>query len=192
MDETEGVRKGSAAPSSTDQDKRISHNLIRHILGEIMSRDQGAWQAGGSAAEISKDLKDPLGSKAPSLHCLWPSPRATSVGAWKTEHYPPKDSQLLRVASCYLKYKKLRQSAKLKVLFSNSPMVTGYDGGLRKTQLVIEDEDPHFLHLSGSVDGFWFHCTLGRGTAETNSEPWQAVFLIGQRRPPPPSLAPSA
>lgn len=41
MDETEGVRKGSAAPSSTDQDKRRSHNLIRHILAEIMSRDQG-------------------------------------------------------------------------------------------------------------------------------------------------------
>lgn len=42
MDETEGVRKGSAAPSGTDQDKRISHNLTRHILAEIMSRDLGA------------------------------------------------------------------------------------------------------------------------------------------------------
>lgn len=31
-----------------------------------------------------------------------------------------------------------------------------------------------------------FHCPLGRGMAETNLKPWQAVFLIGQL----PTLAP--
>lgn len=34
MDEMEGMRKGSAAPPGTDQNKRISHNLTRHISAE--------------------------------------------------------------------------------------------------------------------------------------------------------------
>lgn len=59
MDETMGMEEGSAAPPGADQDKRINHNLFRHILAEIMSRDQGTCQPGGSAAEISKDPEDP-------------------------------------------------------------------------------------------------------------------------------------
>lgn len=57
------VGEGPAAPPGTDQDKRINPHLFSHVLAEIMSRDQGTWQAGGFSAEISKDPRDPCGSK---------------------------------------------------------------------------------------------------------------------------------
>lgn len=62
MDETEGVGEGSAAPPGTGQDKRLNHN-ISHVLAEIISRNQGTWQAGDPSAGISKDPRDPCGSK---------------------------------------------------------------------------------------------------------------------------------
>ena len=48
MNEAEGVEEESAAPPGTNQENRIHHNLSRLTLAEIMSRDQGTWQTGGS------------------------------------------------------------------------------------------------------------------------------------------------
>lgn len=70
MDENEGMR----GRISIDQEKRINHNLSRHVLEEVVLRDQGTWQAGSFTADISKDIKDPCRPKAASLNCIFSSP----------------------------------------------------------------------------------------------------------------------